>query len=151
MADLSNQKRMAAEILGTGETRVWMDDKRAEDIAAAITRTDVRALIEEGAIKRRPEKGVSKGRARAKTAKRRYGHRRGHGSRRGAKGARMPKKEQWMKRIRALRQRLKTLRDEGVIDTSTYRKLYNKAKGGEFRSVTHLNTHLESIGIVKEK
>jgi len=151
MVDLSNQRRMAAEILGTGETRVWMDGKRAEDIAAAITRADIRALIEEGAIKRKPERGTSKGRARAKTVKRKYGHRKGHGSRRGARGARMPGKEQWMKRIRALRQRLKTLRDKGTIDANTYRKLYNKAKGGEFRSVTHLNAHLESIGIVKEK
>ncbi len=150
MVDLSNQRRMAAEILGIGETRVWMDGKRAEDIAAAITRADIRALIEEGVIKRKPEKGVSKGRARAKMAKRKYGHRKGHGSRRGAKGARMPKKEQWMKRIRALRRRLKTLRDEGTIDASTYRKLYNKAKGGEFRSVAHLNTHLESVGLIKE-
>ncbi|MDI6888286.1 MAG: 50S ribosomal protein L19e [Methanocellales archaeon] len=150
MVDLSNQRRMAAEILGVGETRVWMDGKRSEDIAAAITRADVRALIEEGVIKRKPEKGVSKGRVRAKMAKRKYGHRKGHGSRRGAKGARMPRKEQWMKRIRALRRKLKTLRDEGKIDASTYRKLYNKAKGGEFRSVAHLNAHLESIGIIKE-
>jgi len=150
MADLSNQKRMAAEILGIGETRVWMDGERLDDIAAAITRADIRTLLEEGAIKRKPKKGVSKGRARARMTKRKYGHRKGHGSRRGAKGARTPKKEQWMKRIRALRQRLRTLRDESTIDATTYRKLYNKAKGGEFRSVAHLNAHLESTGIIKE-
>ena len=54
-----------------------------------------------------------------------------------------------MIRIRALRKRLKYLRDTGIIDRRTYRMLYRKAKGGEFRSVAHfnayLNTYLESL------
>ncbi|ATZ60736.2 MAG: 50S ribosomal protein L19e [Methanosarcinales archaeon Met12] len=144
MANLSNQRRMAASIMKVGETRVWMTSERLEDIAAAITREDIRTLVSEGVITSKPQKGISRGRARAKKVKRTYGHRKGHGSRRGAKGARAPRKEQWMKKIRALRRRLRTLREEETIDTNTYRKFYNKARGGEFRSVAHLNSHLES-------
>lgn len=147
MADVSNQRRMAAYIMGVGETRVWMDSERLEDIVAAITQKDVRALISESAIKQKPQKGISRGRARIKKAKCIYGHRKGHGSRRGAKGARAPRKEQWMEKIRALRCRLRTLREEGAIDVNTYRRLYNKSKGGEFRNVAHLNSHLESMGL----
>lgn len=38
MTDLSNQKRMAADIMGCGVHRVWMDPEAANDIAVAITR-----------------------------------------------------------------------------------------------------------------
>ncbi len=151
MTDISNQRRMAASIMKVGETRVWMDSERAEDIAAAITREDVRTLVGEGSIKSKPQKGISRGRSRAKKAKYVYGRRKGHGSRRGAKGARAPRKEQWMNKIRALRRRLRTLREEKTIDTNTYRKFYNKTKGGEFRNVAHLNSHLESKDIIKQQ
>ena len=50
-----------------------------------------------------------------------------------------------MMRIRALRKRLRELRDKGVIDRRTYRMLYLKAKGGEFRSVSHLNAYIEQM------
>jgi large subunit ribosomal protein L19e len=145
--DLSNQRRMAADILGVGSERVWMDSEKTEEISTAITRDDIRELISTGVIKRKPQKGVSRGRTRAKDRKRAYGHRKGHGSRRGAKGARMPRKEIWMKRIRAIRKRLKTLREEGTIDASMYRKLYGKATSGEFRDVSHLESHVKSKGV----
>ncbi len=140
MVDLANQKRLAAEILDVGRTRVWMDPERLSDIATAITREDIRGLIEEGVIKRRAVVGISRGRARARDLKRAKGHRKGHGSRRGAKGARTPKKEQWMKRIRAQRKLLKSMRDNKEMEPSAYRKFYRKAKGGEFRNVAHLKS-----------
>jgi len=147
----SLQRRLAAEILKVGVHRVWMspEPEAMERIAEAVTREDVRALIEEGLIKRRPEKGVSRGRARLREQKKRLGRRRGHGSRKGAKGARMPKKRRWIMRIRALRRRLRELRDSGKIDRRTYRMLYRKAKGGEFRSVAHLNSYIETTLKIK--
>ncbi len=151
MADLANQKRLAAELLAVGQTRVWMDPERLEDIATAITREDIRGLIEEGVIKRRAVVGISRGRARARDAKRAYGHLKGHGSRRGAAGARAPKKEQWMKRIRAQRKLLKDLRDKKEIDPAAYRKLYRKAKGGEYRNVAHLKSSIAYAAAQKKK
>ncbi|HHI30680.1 50S ribosomal protein L19e [Methanosarcinales archaeon ex4572_44] len=143
MTDLSNQRRLAAKILKVGLGRVWIDNEASEDIAAAITRKDVRNLIDEGKIKKRQIKGVSRGRARLRDVKRAYGHQRGHGTRKGAKGARHPRKRDWIKKIRAQRRRLRELRSEGTIDASTHHRLYRKAKGGEYRSVAHLEAHIE--------
>ena len=151
MTDLTNQKRIASEVLGCGVHRVWLDPEASADIAVAITRADIRELVEAGSIKAVPVKGVSRGRARERDAKRKYGHRKGQGKRKGTKGARNPSKEQWMKKIRALRKRLKELRADGSLDKSTYCKVYRKAKGGEYRSVAHLEAHLASEKLIKSK
>jgi large subunit ribosomal protein L19e len=143
MADLANQKRLAADILKVGVTRVWMDPEKLEDIATAITHEDLRKLVEEGVIKRKAVVGISRGRARARDIKRAKGHRKGQGSRKGAAGARAPKKERWMNKIRAQRKVLKAMRDEEkTIDAHTYRILYRKAKGGEFRNISHLKSYI---------
>ena len=142
MADLANQKRLAAALLKVGVTRVWMDPEKLEDIATAITREDIRGLIEEGVVKRRAVVGISRGRARARDIKRAKGHLKGHGSRRGAAGARDPKKSRWMRKIRAQRKVLKEMREEKTIDAHNYRILYRKAKGGEFRNVAHLKSYI---------
>ena len=145
MTDLANQRRLAAEVLEIGVNRVWLNPEASKDIAAALTREDIRKLIEEDKVGARPIRGVSRGRARKVDETRAYGHRKGHGSRSGAKGARRPKKQQWMKKIRALRSRLRELRETEKIDASTYRKLYVKAKGGEYRSRAHLDAHIEQL------
>lgn len=145
MTDLANQRRLAAEVLDIGVHRVWLDPEASKDLKAALTREDIRKLIEEGKISERDIKGISRGRARKLDEARAYGHRKGHGSRSGAKGARRPKKEMWMKKIRALRKRLRELKDNKKIDASTYRRLYTKAKGGEYRSRAHLDAHVEQL------
>ena len=143
MTDLKNQRRLAAEVMDIGVNRVWMNPESSKEIADALTREDVRKLIEEGKVGKRAIKGISRGRVRKANETRAYGHRKGHGSRSGAKGARRPKKEMWMKKIRALRSLLSELRENKTIDVSTYRKLYAKAKGGEYRSRAHLKSHIE--------
>jgi large subunit ribosomal protein L19e len=151
MVNLSKQKRIAAQVLKVGVGRVWIDPdpEVTGDIAEAITRDDIRGLVEEGIIKKKQKKGVSRGRARERAMKKSLGRRKGHGSRKGAKGARSGKKRQWITKIRALRRRLKELRDEGHVDRTTYRQLYNKAKGGEFRSVAHLNDFIKANDLLK--
>jgi large subunit ribosomal protein L19e len=143
MVNLTKQKRIAAKVLKVGIGRVWIDSEATGDVAEAITREDIRGLIEEGLIKKKQKKGVSRGRAREIALKRSMGRRKGHGSRKGAKHARRGKKRLWITKIRALRRRLRELRDEGYIDRTTYRKLYLKAKGGEFRSIAHLNEFIK--------
>ena len=145
MSDLSNQKRLAASVLGCGANRIWFDPARATDVEGAISRDDLRTLIQDGVIRARPKAGVSRGRARERDAKRSYGHRRGPGKRRGAKGARRPGKTQWIQRIRAMRKTMRALRDEGQIDPHLYRILYRKAAGGQFRSVAHLKSQVELL------
>lgn len=149
MTDLSNQRRMAANVLGVGAHRIWLDPDGADEIAEATTREDIRSLIGSDAIKAKPKKGVSRGRARLRDEKRRYGRMSGHGSRKGKKYARTPRKRAWITKIRALRNRLKELRGDGTLSPSVYCKVYRKAKGGEYRSVAHLNAHLATQGYLK--
>lgn len=149
MTDLRNQRRMAASLLKCGANRVWMDHDRIDEIAKAVTKEDIRVLINGKAIKSRQIRGISSGRKNFNAKQKEKGRRRGHGSRKGAKYARLPRKERWIRTIRPLRSYLKTLRDEKQIDKTTYRRYYRKAKGGEFRSTNHLKTHLMTDGIIK--
>jgi large subunit ribosomal protein L19e len=149
--DLKNQKRMAAEILGCGETRVWIDPNRIDDVADAITRADIRTAIESGTIRALPKTGISRGRTRHNLAQKAKGRRRGPGSRKGTSGARTPNKKRWIQTIRPLRAELKRLRDEGKITKAVYREFYMKAKGGMFRSRKNLVSHLKMQGHIKEE
>lgn len=150
MTDLRNQRRMAASILKCGRNRVWMDSDRTDEIAKAVTRADVKILINGGAIKSKQIQGISRGRKKFNQKQKEKGRRKGHGSRKGAKYARLPRKERWIRTIRPIRTYLRQLRDDKSIEKSVYRKYYRKAKGGEFRSKHHLRTRLTSDGFLKE-
>ena len=78
------------------------------------------------------------------------GKRIGAGSRKGTKYARLSKKQRWIRTIRPIRKNLRELRDEGKIDTATYREFYLLAKGGMFKDKAHLNAHLKSSGKMQE-
>ena len=121
----------------------------AGELSDAITHEDIRSQITAGNIKAKPKKGNSRARIRARAVKRAYGHCKGAGHRRGAKGARSPRKEQWMTKIRALRKHLKEMREGGQIDRHAYRLLYRKSKGGEYRSLAHLNSFIKAKGLAR--
>jgi len=143
-----SQRRIAANILKIGENRVWLDPEDMDAISSAITRTEIRKLIHEGAIRTQPEKGSSKGRARTVKSKKRAGRRSGPGSR---KGASLPRKTAWILRIRAIRNRLRELRDKRMIQTETYRRLFLMAKGGSFRSASHLDEYIEARKLARKR
>jgi large subunit ribosomal protein L19e len=151
VANFSTQRRLAASELGIGQSRVWFnpDVEIVGELSDAITRDDIRAQIKSGNIKAEAKKGNSRSRFRLKAAKRAYGHKKGPGHRKGAKGARTPRKEQWMAKIRALRRRLRELKDAGQIDRHTYRMLYRKSAGGEYRSTSHLNAYIKAKGLAR--
>jgi len=144
MSDLGSQKRLAADILDVGERRVWLDPDEQEEIAEAITREDIRNLVDQGIIRAKDTQNNSRGRARERDAKRSYGHQKGQGKRKGKSGARESRKDSWVSRIRAQRKRLKELREDGTIDRTQYRELYNKASGGEFDSVDRLEAFVRT-------
>ena len=144
MTDLTAQKRLASDVLDVGESRVWFDPDAQGAIAEAITREDIRELVDDGSIAAKEKKGNSRGRARERKAKRDYGHRTGPGKRRGKAGGRQQRKEQWEQNIRAQRRKLKELRAEGEVTQSQYRDLYDKSKGGEFQSVQYLLNYIEN-------
>ncbi len=146
---LNTKKKLAARILKAGVNRVWIDPARAEDVSTAITREDIKRLIGQGAIRAKQESGTSRGRYRARAAKRKMGRRGGAGSRKGAKHARLSKKDNWIKTVRPLRARLRQLRKEGTIGPRDYRRLYRMVKGGAFKSRAHLESHLKERGLLK--
>lgn len=151
MADLRNQKRLAATILKCGKHRVRIDPDRIEEVAGAVTRGDVRKLVSARVIVAAQKQGVSRGRGRHLDAQKAKGRRVGPGSRKGAKYARLPRKARWMALIRALRGELRDLREKGAIDARTYRAYYVRAKGGQFRSRAHLRAHMKTEGALSEE
>jgi len=52
-----------------------------------------------------------------------------------------------MSKIRAQRRTLKELRGTGEITPSQYRHFYRKAKGGSYRSISHLKSNIGADGI----
>jgi len=147
--NLSYQKRVASGLLKCGVHRVWVDDRPEvqERISEAVTRDDVRLLIVQRFIRKHQKKGISRGRAKAMAFQRSKGRRRGHGSRKGHGGARTPKKEAWMTKVRALRDELANLRNDGVIDATQYRRYYRRVKGGVYNSRNHLRYNMEIDGV----
>lgn len=146
MPDLANQRRLAASLLKCGEGRVWIDPASQEDLADAVTRADVRSAIKAGVVRRSPVQGTSRGRARQHRAEVAKGRHSGPGSRRGSPESRLPRKDRWMRRIRAQRALLRELRDQQKIPPAVYREFYRRAKGGMFRSRAHLLVNLRLAG-----
>jgi large subunit ribosomal protein L19e len=141
---LRSQRRLAAEILKVGQNRVWMDPARTDEVETAITREEIKKLIHEKAIQPLPEKGISRSRARVLHQKKKKGLRRGPGTR---SKPRVSRKEVWIKKIRALRRKLRELKENRTITESTYRQFYRMAKSGVFESVAELERHIKSKGL----
>ena len=137
---LTSQKRLAAELLKVGTTRVWVDPEDTDRVSTAITRNEIRKLIHEGSIRKLPEIGISRGRKRVRRQELLAGRHKGPGS---TKGKMAQSKQRWVIRIRSIRRRLRTLRDKRFITTAVYRKLSLMAKGGTFRSAAHLDEYIE--------
>ncbi|MGQ4892299.1 MAG: 50S ribosomal protein L19e [Candidatus Njordarchaeia archaeon] len=140
---LAPQRRIAASVLKVGENRVWMDPEALEDVEKALTREDIRKLVKERKIWKRPVKGVSRHRARFREMQRRKGRRRGPGKKKGSKSARMGGTMVWVIKIRAIRKILRQLKDEEVITRRVYNHLRRMAKAGFFRNKAHVITYIQ--------
>lgn len=117
----------------------------------AITRAEIRRLIHEGAIKKLPVKGVSRSRARVLHAKKKEGLRRGSGSRKGSKRAKITKKDIWMAKIRALRRKLREWKTGRAISDDAYRQLYMVAQGGRFGSIGDMERYAKAHGMWRKR
>ena len=100
-------------------------------------------------LKQNLKKGISSYRSKKIAEQKAKGKRKGAGSRKGGKKARTPKKKAWMTTIRALRKDLKEMRANDEIDATTYRKLYNMAKGGAFRSKSYMKNYARDHDLIK--
>lgn len=143
-----SQKRLAADLLKVGITRVWVDPEDTDRVSSAITREEIRKLIHEGSIRKLPKTGISRGRKRVRRKELLAGRHKGPGS---TKGTVAHRKKRWVIRIRSIRRRLRSLRDKRLITTQVYRKLTLMAKGGTFRSAAHLDEHVDTHKLVRRR
>lgn len=145
---LVSQKRLAAELLKVGTTRIWVDPDDTDRVSSAITRNEIRKLIHEGSIRRLPETGISRGRKRIRKQELQAGRHKGPGSIKGSVGN---SKRRWVIRIRSIRRRLRALRDRRFVTTQVYRKLTLMAKGGTFRSAAHLDEYIDTHKLARRR
>lgn len=147
--NLETQKRIAADILKIGKTRVFFDPARLKEIEEAITRGDVRKLVADLAIQEKPKKGNSRFRIRKNKLQKKKGRRAGPGSRKGKAHARGKTRLKWIRGIRVQRAFIKKLRDRKLITIPIYHDLYSKSKGGMFRSKRHIKLYLEEHKLIQ--
>lgn len=135
-------KRLAASILKVGRNRIRIKVGEKTRAMEALTREDVRGLIEDGAVY-----GIKKVGHRTKPARKR----KGIGKRKGKKYSRKGKKEAWMERIRSQRKYLEEMLKTGEVPAEYKRKVYLKIKGGSFKGKKALRTYLKDNEMYVEK
>ena len=123
VVNLRAKKRLVSRVTGVGIHRIWFDAEHVDDITDAITRDNIRSLLTANTIKIKPFKGTSRGRAKLKKIQKK---KRGTtaGSKKGAKGARVGKKE---------------------ITNPQFWSLYKKVGGNTVRNKAHLRILIEEI------
>lgn len=144
VVNLKTKKRLVSRVAGVGLSRIKFDPERSDDIADAITRDNIRGLITSGAITIKAAKGTSRGRSKFKKAQK---GKRGTttGSKKGRKGARVGKKEVYVKKVRALRYRLRISKDRKEITNPEFWTLYRKVSGNTVRNSAHLRNLIEEV------
>jgi len=141
---LKSIRRIAAKILNTGISKVWIDSSQAAKAREAITAEDVRELVKKGIVKKKRPSFQSKGRARVLKAQKRKGRKKGFGKRKGKAKARMRKKETWTKRVRALRRKWKELKKQESLEGKEFSKAYRLIKGNYFKGRKQLEEFIKT-------
>merc|ERR1719386_72791 len=100
----------------------------------ANSRFNVRKLIKNGLIIRKPVKMHTLTTHPEDLSDKRKGRHTGVGKRRGSKEARMPTKILWMRRQRVLRRLLRKYRQAKKIDKHLYNFFYRAAKGNQYKN-----------------
>ncbi len=129
-------RRLAADIFSVGRNKVIISPDDIQEVQGALTREDVKTLIDKGLIKKRKPSG------RASKSK---GKTRGRGRKR---GSRLRDKELWMLKIRAQRKFLKLLLDDGALAPEHKRATYSRIKSGMFKNKRAFLLYLKDNGYV---
>ena len=148
---ISTVRRIAAKLLGTGESRIRIKPEEVKRAEEALTTDDVRQLLREGIVWAVRVKGVPRIRAKIKHVKKSKGRRSGSGSKKGAKYSRISRKEQWKLKTRAQRRLLKGLKDSNRLNEGVYRNAYRMLKGNAWRNSAAMLAHFKDVKWLKEE
>ncbi|VVB65433.1 50S ribosomal protein L19e [Candidatus Gugararchaeum adminiculabundum] len=142
---LTTVKRIASDLLGIGESRIRIspEPEQTKRAAEALTRDDIRGLIDEGIVYTLPTQGVSRGRARHRHLQQKKGRQRGHGTHKGEKYSIVSKKQHWMQKVRSQRSILFRLKEQGLLADGIYRIAYLMIKGAAFKSKGAMLVHFK--------
>jgi len=147
--NIRSQKKLAAEIMKVGLSRVKIKPEGRNEVGEAITRNDIRNLIAKGIVTKVEKRGARRTDSKFRKEQKKRGRRKGQGGRKGAKYAKKSKKREWIDKVRPLRKLLRGLRDSGRLDRNNYRKLYSAVKGGSFRNKKHLYYYMKEHELLK--
>ncbi|MBU2523543.1 MAG: 50S ribosomal protein L19e [Nanoarchaeota archaeon] len=128
---LTAQKRMAADILDVGENRVCFDSLRLDEIKQAITKQDIRDLIKDRAIRKRP--GVAK-------VKKERRKRTGAGRR---KFKVKTRKRDYINKIRKIRTYVRDQMNAKSLDKALGDAVRKYAKAGQFKNLRQAKEYIK--------
>merc|ERR1719481_1612980 len=126
-----------------GQKKVWLDPNEINEIANANSRQNIRKLIKDGLVIKKPVAVHSRSRVRTNDEARRKGRHSGFGKRKGTKDARTSQKGMWIARMRVLRRLFRdTGRQRRSIATCTMsctlkqREMCSRTRGSSWSSST---------------
>jgi large subunit ribosomal protein L19e len=132
---LDKKKQFIANVLGIGKGRIVLNTNRLADIKEAMTRQDVKDLLNDGAIFIKDIHG------RAKVERRKNRRRAGSKKKFTEKG-----KKVYMRLTRKLRAYLAELKRKSLITPEVFKKLRQEIRAHSFKSKTHLKERMGVIG-----
>lgn len=142
MSRVESLRRLSSKLLKCGMHKVWLDPNEKEKLDAAKSREQIRTLIAENLIIKKPDNINSRGRARARREAKMKGRHMGLGKRVGTKNARCSERTIWIKKIRAMRAVLKEMKRKGELVGEEYRKYKMQAKGNLFKNQNVMVDHI---------
>jgi len=129
-----NKKDLAAKATKVGKDRITFVRARLEEIKEAITKQDIRDLIESGAIIIKPIKG-----RRTNTSRK---NRKGPGK---IKKKVNKRKQEYVTITRKLRNYLKELKDQGQLTSEEVKEIRKKIRNRAFKSKANLKLYIGGL------
>ena len=130
--NLETKKRLISRTLSVGNSRIVLNRSRLAEIKEAITKQDIRDLLESKAISVKEVKG-------RKTIKKRKTRRKAGSIKKKVN----TRKQDYVKLTRKLRRFLSSLKGSGRISQEDFIALRKQIRAKEFRSLSHLKERMK--------